>query len=53
MNPENWETFSYESSQERAKENAEEISKRKGKKGKERKNWENQNNIWQGKKRYS
>jgi hypothetical protein len=53
MNPENWDIFSYESTQDKQRENAVEISKRKGKKGKERKCWENQNTIWQDKKRYS
>lgn len=43
---------SYESTQDRQKYNAEDIAKRRGKKGKERKNWQNNNPIWQGKRRF-
>lgn len=31
---------------------ANDIINRKGKKGKQRKNWENQNAVWQGKRRF-
>ena len=44
--------YTYESTQDRQIEYAKEISKRRGKKGKERKNWQNNNTIWQGKRRF-
>lgn len=42
-----------ESADEKARNNCMGIVKKKGKKGKLRKDWENNNSIWQGKRRFS
>lgn len=42
-----------ESADEKARNNCIGIVKKKGKKGKLRKDWENNNSIWQGKRRFS
>jgi hypothetical protein len=52
MWPEYYGGIFHESTQERQETRAQDIANHKGKKGKERKNWENRNTIWQGKKRF-
>ena len=46
-------TFELRSISNERVDNAESVAIFKGKKGKKRKNWENQNTIWQQKKRFS
>lgn len=42
-----------ESLTDRQEANRQYVINHKGKKGKERKNWENKNSVWQGQKRFS